>query len=144
VADLTNPKISTPACNDSVDALLARANGGFIRLYSGTQPSDCDNPPTPGSTLLAEMTMSNPAFNPAQDGAALAKAIMPDAAANADGVASWFRMTEPNGSPVWDGSVGKQEDPQDDLYDLYLNSCNIVKDASVGIASLAYIARREK
>lgn len=54
--------ISTARKNARADALLDVLNGGTVRIYSGTRPATPDTALS-GNTLLAELSMGNPAFS---------------------------------------------------------------------------------
>lgn len=87
---------------DTITALIdAGASGGFIRIYDGVRPA------TGGTvtTLLAEIIMGDPSFPAAVGGTMSANAITSDPAANATGIASWFRITDSDGAFVMDGDV---------------------------------------
>lgn len=65
-------RISTAARNAAADAVAGLINGGsgpgLLRIYSGSQPATPATSPT--GTLLAEFTMSDPAFAAASGGTA--------------------------------------------------------------------------
>nr|WP_062336183.1 hypothetical protein [Herbidospora sakaeratensis] len=84
-------RINTAARNAAADAIADLLNGGVIRIYSGGQPA---TPATSASgTLLAEFTLSNPAFADAVNGVA-ALDVTPALTDTgiADGTAGWVRM----------------------------------------------------
>lgn len=90
---------------DEITTLVdAGAGAGFLRIYDGTIPADADTA-VGAQTLLAELTMSDPAFAAASGGVATANAITSDASANASGTATWFRITDSDGNAVLDGDV---------------------------------------
>lgn len=83
------------------------ANGGYLRIYSGTQPSTGGGTIPGGDVLLAQLRLANPAFSTPTNGSMSVNPI-PVAAAIAAGVPSWFRMLESDGSTVLlDGSAGE-------------------------------------
>jgi hypothetical protein len=91
--------------NIRLDAVTTFAgNSGKLRIYDGTRPA------TGGSigaaVLLAELTY-NATFAPAASGGVLTlNAIADDAAADATGIATWFRAVKSDGTTfVMDGSV---------------------------------------
>lgn len=101
-----NTRLSQNSRNIQLDALAALVDDGYLRIYNGTQPNTPDDPVS-GQTLLAELRFGSPAFEPAADGAIVARAITPDNDAPANGTASWFRVLASDGSTVlWDGSIG--------------------------------------
>ena len=94
------------ACNNIVDRADAGAGAALVRIYesSGTPP---DVDVAPNGTLLAELTMSDPAFgNAAADGTATASTITADSDANATGTADYFRVVDSDGTTVYQGTVG--------------------------------------
>lgn len=97
--------IVTTARNAMLDALNARINlgagAGMLRIYDGTRPA------TGGAatTLLAELTLSDPAAPAAASGVLTLSSITQDASANASGTATWFRIVDSDGNAVLDGSV---------------------------------------
>jgi hypothetical protein len=85
-----------------VDLLDAGAGAGTIQIRSGTQPA---NPNTTATgTLLATVTLIDPAFGSASTGVA----TMSDPASVtgvAAGTATWFRALDSNSNAVFDGDV---------------------------------------
>ena len=82
--------ISAEGKNEALDALLSNTNGGRLKIYSGAAPGP-DNAAT--GTLLANLALGNPAFDPAVAGSATAAAIT-DALASAPGTAGYGRLTK--------------------------------------------------
>jgi hypothetical protein len=103
-------RINTAARNAALDAIVALITGpGVLRIYSGSQPA---TPATsPSGTLLAEFTLSAPAFAAASGGSAaldVSPALTDTGITN--GTAGYFRFltaTEAGGTGlgVVDGSV---------------------------------------
>ena len=97
---------STTARNAMLDALNTDINTGtgnpLIRIYDGTRPAAGGT----ATTLLAELTASDPFAPAASAGALTASAITQDSLANASGTATWFRIVRGDGT-TWsvDGSV---------------------------------------
>lgn len=89
------------ACDAVVDRCDLGAGAALLRIYSGTIPTDADTA-LGAQVLLAELTMSDPAFGAAADSSpgatATASAITDDAAANATGTASFFRIYQSDGT----------------------------------------------
>lgn len=111
---------------DAINAAMnAGAGAGLLRIYDGSRPA------TGGSatTLLAELTLSDPAAAAASGGVLTFSAITADASANATGTATWFRIVDSTGATVLDGSVGTSG------ADLNLNTTSIVAGANVSISS---------
>lgn len=92
--------------NEALDALRDNLANGFLRIYSGTRPTDADTALS-GNILLAELTFGATAFPAASGGVLTANAITQDSAADATGTASFARLFESNGTTVFcDLSVG--------------------------------------
>jgi hypothetical protein len=123
------------ACDAIVDLIDGGAGAGLLRIYDGTQPTDPDTA-IGAQNLLAELTLSDPAFGAAADaapgGRATASSITTDASANATGTASWFRVVTSAGTAIIDGSVGTSG------ADLNLNTTSIVLGASVAVTSWTF------
>lgn len=121
------------ACNAVVD-LLDGGSPGLLRIYDAGSgvPADCDTAIS-DQTLLAELTLSNPAFGACADGTpggvGTADTITADSSANATGTAAFFRGTKSDGTCVIQGTVGTSG------ADLNLNSAAISSGASVSITS---------
>lgn len=106
-------RINDAARNAALDALLALINGGsgpgVLRIYSGAQPA---TPATaPSGTLLAEFTLSDPAFAGAVAGSA-ALDVTPELVdtALATATAGWCRFLDSteaasDGQGIIDGAV---------------------------------------
>jgi hypothetical protein len=107
------------------DAVNAGTGAGLLRIYSGTRPSTGGT----ATTLLAELTFSDPAFGNAAAGVITASAITADASANATGTATWFRIVDSSGTFVMDGDVGVSGS------DLNLNSTSISTGQNVSVTS---------
>lgn len=116
---------------DDVNTLLnAGAGAALVRIYDGSRPS------TGGAatTLLAELTCSDPAAGAAASGVLTFSAITQDASANATGTATWFRMVDSTGTFVLDGNVGTSGS------DLNLTSTSITATEPVSISSATITA----
>lgn len=114
---------------DEITALIdAGAGAGLLRIYDGTRPADADTA-VGAQTLLAELTLSDPAAPAAAGGDLTFSAITDDASANATGTASWFRVVDSVGNAVIDGDVGTSGS------DLNLNSTSIVAGGTVEVTS---------
>lgn len=88
---------------DEIAALVdAGAGAGLIRIYDGVQPATGGT----ATTLLAELTMTDPAFAAAAAAVLTANAISDDTSANAAGTATWFRVVDSVGTFVADGTAG--------------------------------------
>ena len=115
--------------NTRMDAINTAAHAGagaaLIRIYDGTRPA------TGGAatTLLAELTATDPMFSAAASGVLTASAITQDASANATGTASWFRVVDSTATVVMDGNCGTSGS------DLNLTTLSIVITQPVSITS---------
>lgn len=107
------------------DAVNAGAGAGLIRIYDGTRPATGGT----ATTLLAELTASDPMFGASASGVLTASAITQDASANATGTATWFRVVDSAGNAVMDGNVGTSGS------DLNLTTASIVSGQPVSITS---------
>lgn len=126
------PSLTNAAASAAADAVTALANGGKLRIYSGTKPANADTALS-GNTLLAELALSSTAFGSASNGVATANSITDDSSANASGTASFFRVFKSDGTTaVFDGTVGTSG------ADLNLNSTSISSGATVSVSSLTY------
>jgi hypothetical protein len=105
-------RISTAARNAACDAVVDLVDvgaAGFIRIYTGAQPAGPDT--VPSGTLLAEFTLSDPAFTAAVAGVAtlnVTPALVDQGIT--DGTAGWFRLLDSaeaggDGQGILDGSV---------------------------------------
>lgn len=111
-------------------ALNAGAGAAFIRLYDGSRPA------TGGAatTLLAELTCTDPAAGAAASGVLTFSAITSDSSANATGSTTWGRIVDSAGGHVLDFSVGTSG------ADLNLNSTSISAGQTVAISSASITA----
>lgn len=128
-------KLSTQAATTMLNALAASLNSGFIRVYSGAEPTTANTGLDVPNNLLAELTFGNPAFGtPAPSGGDMvitANPIAQDTGANADGTALFFRATTSGGVVVYQGTVGTTGQQ------LNLTSTNIVADGVVSVTALS-------
>ena len=112
---------------DEIAALVdAGAGAGKLRIYNGSRPATGGT----ATTLLAELTFSDPAFAAAAAGVLTANAITDDTSADAAGTATWFRVVDSNNVFVYDGSVGTSGE------DLNLNTTTFSVGLNVAISSL--------
>lgn len=92
--------------NASTDGVVGRLNAGAgpgtIKIYTGSQPASAGDAAT--GTLLATVTLADPAFGAAVSGAAT---LTDPASVNAvaSGTAGWFRAADSDGNTVFDGSI---------------------------------------
>lgn len=126
-----NPHLGDTSANAAVNAITALCNSGFLQIYDGSQPANC-NTAVGVQTLLAKLTFGNPAFGAAAAGVATANAIG-SATASATSTATWFRVFKSDDTTaVFDGSVGTSG------CDLNLNSTAISSGATVSVSSLTF------
>jgi hypothetical protein len=100
-------RIATSARNAAADAVVdlvdAGAGAGTLRIYTGSQPATPNTAAT--GTLLATVTLVDPAFGSAATG--VATLADPGAVTGAaDGTAGWFRIYDSNSNAVLDGACG--------------------------------------
>jgi hypothetical protein len=128
----TNPKQSNLAVTTGADAVCDLLDDGYLRIYSGTQPTTADTA-IGAQVLLAELRWNATAFPAATNGVATANAITSDASANATGTAAWFRALKSDGTTVvFDGSVGTAD------ADLIIATTSIVAAATIPMTSFTY------
>lgn len=111
--------------NQITTALDAGAGAALFRIYDGTRPATCGT----ATTLLAELTMTDPSASAASGGVWTASSITADSSANATGTATWFRCVDSTGTCVLDGNVGTSGS------DLNLNSTSISVGQNVSVTS---------
>lgn len=128
-------RLSTAARNASTNAVVglvdAGAGAGTIKIYSGAQPANADTPAS--GTLLATVTLADPAFAASSSGTATG-ADPAAVTASATGTAGWFRVTDSAGAAVFDGSVTASGSGGD----MQLSSTSLTSGGSVDITSLSY------
>jgi hypothetical protein len=132
------PSITTAARDAActvVTALVDAGNeAGQLRIYGGPKPVNAQAGLS-GNTLLASLTMSDPAFAAPINGQAVANLITTDVAADASGTATFFRCGSMNSgafTPVIQGEVGVAGS------DLNLNSVAIAIGGAVAVSSFTY------
>jgi hypothetical protein len=124
-------RYSAEAANAAADALAAKLNSGYLRIYDGAKPATAETALTT-QILLAELRFGATAFGAAVNGVATANAIVQDDSANAAGTATWFRAVKSDGTTaVLDGAVGTSG------ADLNLSSVNITAGAVIQVASFS-------
>lgn len=111
------------------DALNAGAGAALMRVYDGTRPSTGGT----ATTLLAELTCSDPACGAAASGVLTFAAITQDSSANATGTATWGRFVDSTGTFVGDFNVGTSG------ADFNLNTVSITAGQIVSCTNFATI-----
>lgn len=92
------------AASDAVvDLLDGGSAGGTIKIYTGSQPTSAND--AASGTLLATVTMADPAFGASSTGVATMAGTPLSATAVASGTAGWARFADSAGATVLDGSV---------------------------------------
>lgn len=92
----------TAMCDALVDLVDAGSGAGTIEIRTGSKPATPNTAAT--GTLLATVTLADPAFGAAASGVAtLTDPAAVDAVA--DGTAGWFRALDSTGAAVFDGTV---------------------------------------
>lgn len=130
------------ACDAVVDLLDAGASAGILQIWEGvagtTPPTNADDAISDDDTnykLLAELTLSDPAFGAATDinpGArATANAITDDTSANKTGTAEFYRAVDSNGVVRTQGDVTATGGGGN----LELDSINITAGQTVSVTS---------
>ena len=117
--------------NAALDAMLARANGGTIRIFSGAKPANGEAAET--GELLSEVPLVTPAFAPAVAGVATLDADpdLVDTSANASGLAAWYRIVGSSAGKVFDGTCGVTGSGES----LILDDLNIIEAGTVTVLS---------
>jgi len=125
------------ACDSIVDLIDGGAAAGSLRIYDGSQPANPDVAVST-QTLLAELTLSDPAFGNAADatpgGQATANSISDDTSADATGTAAWFRAVDSDGNGIIDGDVTATGGGGD----LELDSTSISAGTTVSVTSWTF------
>ena len=126
--------LSTTVRNEIVQRIQVNvdlgAGAGLLRIYDGTRPATGGT----ATTLLAELTFSDPCAPAASGGVLTFSSITADASANATGTATWGRMVDSTGTFVADFSVGTSGQ------DLNLNSTAISTGVQVSVTSATITA----
>lgn len=129
-------QLSNAAVNVEVAALAAELDGGFLDIYSGSQPANA-NSGIGGATLLASLQFGTPAFGSPIAGVVASNPITDDGDAPASGLATWYRCYKADHvSVVQDGSVGTVG------CNLNLTDVNIVQHAVVSVSNFVLTASK--
>lgn len=132
---MRNTRLSEMVVNAQADALAKLASGGFILYFDGKQPRSADDPLTV-QKCLARMPLPDKAFYPSKDGVIEAVINREYADGLESGDATWFRVINYAGKPLWDGSIGliKDKEPSD----MTVSTRRIEKGARIYCSSLKY------
>jgi hypothetical protein len=126
-----SPKFANVTVNAEADALARLLDNGYLRLYSGSQPTNADTA-LGAQVLLAELRFNATSAPAASAGVLTFNALTSDTSADATGTAAFYRALKSDGSTVvMDGSVGTSS------ADLVLNSTAIQSGAQVDVTSFA-------
>ena len=125
-------KLSNSAAGAMLSALCVLANGGSLKIYTGSAPSNVEDSAT--GTLLVTLPLSSTAFgSPSSasgtDAVATANAISSATCGNS-GTAGYFRVVNSSGVAIYQGSVNTSG------ADLNLGSISLSSGQSVTISSL--------
>lgn len=94
--------LSTTVRNSMLDAITtAIGASGKLRIYDGSRPASGGT----ATTLLAELTVANPAGGAASGGVLTFTVPMTDSSANATGTATWARIVDGSSNFVADFDV---------------------------------------
>jgi hypothetical protein len=107
------------------DAIDGGAGAGLLRIYDGSRPATCGT----ATTLLAELTFTDPCAGAASGGVLTMSAITQDSSANATGTATWFRAVDSTGTCCIDGNCGTSGS------DMNMNSTSINTGVAVACSS---------
>ena len=120
-----NVSLRNSMLQEMADAVDGGVGAGFLRIYNGTRPA------TGGAvtTLLAELTFTDPSFLAPSGGAIAADSIADETSAPNTGTATWFRVVDSAGAFVIDGDVGVSGS------DLNLSSISIGVGQAVSVNS---------
>lgn len=121
-------KFSVARKNAALDTKLDQLNSGFLRVYSGTRPTNPDTALS-GNTLLAELAYGATAFAAATGGTKTANAITSGTAV-ATGTATFARSFKSDGTTaIMDNDIGTSGS------DLNLGSVAIQSGGVVSVSS---------
>jgi hypothetical protein len=116
--------------NEGLDTFIGNCNGGLLRIYTGTRPTDADTALS-GNTLLATLTLNATSFGAASAGVLTANAITSDSSADATGTATFARLWESDGTtPVADFSLATSGS------EVTVNSTSVVSGAVVSCSAM--------
>ena len=91
-------------CDALVDSVDGGTGAGYIEVRTGSKPANCAAAST--GTLLATLTMSDPAFGAASSGVATANSITSDTNADATGTPGYFRVFDSDNNCLMQGTAG--------------------------------------
>jgi hypothetical protein len=118
--------LTAARANAMLENLADRANSGSLAIYGGSVPSNADAPLS-GNPELVRLELSGDAFGAPVLGVMTANAIDP-AYVSTTGTATFYRMYDPYGTCLVQGTVGP-------LGDLHLGVVDLVDGAEFAIGS---------
>jgi hypothetical protein len=100
-------RLNTQARNAILDGGLDIFDGGTLRIYSGSQPATANL--APSGTLLAAITLPNPAYAAASSGARAKTGTWQDTSADGGSAtaAGWARISESGDDGSEDGDFAR-------------------------------------
>ena len=141
MASVISNAAAIAACDAVVDLIDGGASAGTLQIWeavAGAVPTDLSTAISDDDTnykLLAELTLSDPAFGNAADaapgGRATASAITDDSSANKTGTAEFFRAIDSDSNVVIQGTVTATGGGGD----LELSSASIASGQTVSVTS---------
>lgn len=129
----TSVSVAANTRNAQADALARDLDGGFIKIYSGTVPTDADTA-LAGNTLLAELPLQ-PTSAPAASNGTLTfdTTGLTDGSVNNNGIASFYRAFQSDGTTVVkQGRVGTSG------YAMNLADTSLVATGTVTVTSFTH------
>lgn len=127
-----NPKYSNACVNAEADAMARLLDNGYLRVYSGSQPTNADTA-LGAQTLLAEARFNATSAPAASAGLLTFNAFTADSSIDATGTAAFFRALKSDGTTVvFDGSVGTSS------ADLVVNSVAFQSGAQFSVTSFTH------
>lgn len=123
-------KTSIDSRNAELDTLTTLLDGGFLKIYSGSQPASPESDAV--GDLLATLEFNSPSFAAADNGTAIANPIVEDSDAAATGSAGWFRCFKSDGvTAILDGTIDTSG------ADINLNSTAIQIHTAVSLSAFS-------
>jgi hypothetical protein len=127
-------QLANAAANAAADAVAAKCDNGYLRLYNGDMPADCDTAITTQTNLATLRYAATAESGSASAGVATFAALTSDTNAAAGGTPTWSRSFESDGTtPVWQGYVGTTSD-----YPVVIDSVPIVAGDTVACSVATY------
>ena len=124
-------KTSIDSRNAEIDTLTTLLDGGFLKMFTGSQPASPESEET--GELLATLKFNAPSYASAINGRAKANPLGPDLDASGTGNAGWFRCYKSDGqTALLDGSVGVKNSGAD----IEMNSVSIQIHTEVSLEGL--------